>query len=621
MILCKNCFEEYEEHLGMCHYCGYEEGDEADEPFILKPGSILNNRYVIGQKRGLGGFGITYKAWDMQTNMVLAVKEYYLASCATRQQGTQDVIVNAEKNMKEFLHFKNRFLEEARCTAKFNQSNNIVNVYDFFEEHNTAYMVMEYLDGISLDKLMETRQLTMEETIYFINKITEALVDVHKANIIHRDISPDNVFLLKNGKIKLYDFGAARLSLQNDALTRVVKRGFAPIEQYRSDKVQGPWTDIYALGATAYYILTGVKPIESTDREAQKVDPLPSPMSLNPNIPEGVNNAILRAMSVEIPLRFQNLDEFSQALNGTKVIRDVVAERKLRKLKRAVSLALACFVLFVGTYVALNVVLNDLKSETLPDSTIQIWCELPDDEQSASSKTTAMQQIISTFNNSYPNVEIEIQYYNSDTYSEAIAQAYEDDALPTLFESTDIDDEILDKTLNVTDAISLLTGNEILLFTNDETNYNFNKQFPTGFIIEIKYTNTNVDKISNSTDYETQKDAFLNFALEEFYGTSADYMDIQNTLPAQFEMTKADETKISAQYTNFWSIGECDDDEYKSATRLLAFFMSDNAQDNLHIQYFDNVLPLNYQTLTQSYIVTFDDFSYFFENIDEIVFN
>ncbi|MFI3326901.1 MAG: serine/threonine-protein kinase [Clostridia bacterium] len=616
MKRCNNCFEEYNENLDMCPLCGYEIGDDPEEVYFLKPSTILHNRYIIGYALGFGGFGITYKAWDINLNTAVAIKEYFYASLATRDENTQDVIVNSEKKIEEFMHFKDAFLDEARCTAKFNKSSNIVNVYEYFEEHQTAYMVMEFLVGSPLNSIMKKENLSVESALDYTNQVISALKDVHKENIIHRDISPDNIFVLNGGKVKLIDFGAARSAFSETELTQILKPGFAPQEQYRSDDKQGPWTDIYALGATTYYMLTGVKPVESTNRISINEDPLESPKALNPEISENINNTILRAMSIEIHLRFQNLDEFENALNGKVIVRDVVGERKRRKFRRTLGLSIASFCLLIGVFCIVNMFINNIENETLPTCSIEIWYELPADEDLASSKINSFEQITNTFTSSYSNVEINIVYYESGTYEQAIENAYSTGDMPNLFESSYISEEITESSMSTKNAISQLSSTEKTFLTS----YNDYTKFPTGFIISIKYKNTTFEQEDSSEAFENSQSNFLEELIEEYEGTSADYMDIQTTLPARFTMEQVNTDEIVAQYTDLWSVSSCDDDQYKVASKFLSFLISDYAQDYLHIQYHSDSFPLNTQTLLDSYVFTFDDFSEFFENFKIIVF-
>ena len=261
--LCISCFKNIG-NTTICPYCGAEQKTRPKEAFHLYPKTILKNRYYIGEVIGYGGFGVTYKALDMRLNETVAIKEYFPAGFVNRVPGETDVIKFPGEKGERFEEGKEKFLNEARNTAKFSDNPNIVNVFDFFEANITAYMVMEYLEGILLKDYIKQNsgKLDVKSSLEITNKVLDGLKEVHKAGIIHRDISPDNIMLTTDNKVKLFDFGAARFSSteQESTYSIIIKQGYAPPEQYRSKSKQGPYTDIYAVGAMLYSMLTGKIP-------------------------------------------------------------------------------------------------------------------------------------------------------------------------------------------------------------------------------------------------------------------------------------------------------------------------------------------------------------------------
>ena len=408
---------------------------------------VLNDRYVVGEVLGFGGFGITYKAWDKSLNTVVAIKEYYYTGVVSRQPGTQPVLVYAQNRRAEFQHFLTRFLDEARHTAKFISNKNIVNVFEFFEANNTGYMVMEFLDGVPLNEFLKHNSMDTEQCITVMQSIFAALKSVHAAGIIHRDISPDNIYLCSNGTVKLIDFGAARFSKHETQqimkLTQVMKPGFSPPEQYQSISEQGPWTDIYALGATLYYMITGIKPEESTNRKTE--DNLVPPKDLKPDIPDYINDTILRAMAVDMHMRFSSVEEFEKALTKEKKVLNVAKEKKRRGKNRLIGLAAAILVIIIGLSGFAYNYNQQMLAETLPDCTIELWYALPGSDLSDEAKNRSFKEIMKIFNDSFPNVTIELKPYNNADYTNAINTSYKKDALPTLFESTGMDESIIKK--------------------------------------------------------------------------------------------------------------------------------------------------------------------------------
>lgn len=330
--LCISCFRRLNPGQSNCPYCGYLQSDIPKEKFHLAPKTVIHNRYVIGHACGTGGFGITYKALDLQLNEVVAIKEFFPSGMVQRVPGEKNIIVFGNKR-DAFEKEKERFLLEARTISKFAGNENIVDVYNYFEENQTAYIVMEFLDGISLKDYLKQcgGKLDLKTAVEITQEILKGLKVIHQNKIIHRDVSADNVMLTLNNKIKLFDFGAARISSEEDKTrTVVVKKGYAPPEQYRNKSKQGPYTDVYAAGALFYLMLTGELPAESVDRAANNEKVLP-PSKLVPGIPSYIDHAIMKALAIKPELRFRNADEFLRALVQQKEV--LTPERELKKRK------------------------------------------------------------------------------------------------------------------------------------------------------------------------------------------------------------------------------------------------------------------------------------------------
>ncbi len=315
--LCGNCFQPTA-GAGPCPHCGYDEAADAGRfPLALAVGSVLNGRYILGRTLGQGGFGITYVAQDVQTGQRVAIKEYFPETMVTRTQG-HTVSAFSGQRQENFLYGKQCFLAEAQTLAQFNGVENIVGVHSYFEENGTAYFVMEFVDGVSFQKYLHQMggKVSWEEVKSILFPIMDALSIVHSQGIIHRDISPDNICITRNGTTKLLDFGAARYSLgdRSRSLDVVLKAGYAPKEQYTRRGRQGPYTDVYSMAATFYYALTRRLPPESVDREEE--DDLILPSSLGIRIPADAEAALEKGLAVRAADRYQTMEEFRRALSG-----------------------------------------------------------------------------------------------------------------------------------------------------------------------------------------------------------------------------------------------------------------------------------------------------------------
>ena len=282
--------------------------------YSLQRNTGLIGRYVIQEVLGQGGFGITYLGIDKLYGNKVAIKEYYPQKIAMRKAQYEDVVTVTsieEKNNDE--KGKKRFLDEAQVMARFNKNEGIVKILDFFEANNTAYIVMEYLEGITLKQYLgKYGVLQFRNLIEMMLPLLEALIEIHSQGLIHRDISPDNIMVQHNGKLKLMDFGAARDYTEsgNKSLTVILKPGYAPPEQYQTHGVQGPWTDIYALCATIYKCLTGITPPDAIARVMD--DKFKEPDQLDGKLSPDIKKILWKGMNIFPEERYQDIGEFGE---------------------------------------------------------------------------------------------------------------------------------------------------------------------------------------------------------------------------------------------------------------------------------------------------------------------
>lgn len=321
---CMGCMEMYGDEFEICPHCGYIEGTPVEVALHMEPKTLLYNRYIVGKVLGFGGFGVTYIGWDGKLEQKVAIKEYLPSEFSTRMPGQSQVTVfNGEKN-EQFYDGMNKFVEEAKRLAKFQNESGIVKVFDSFTENDTAYIIMEYLDGETLtERLKREKTIPEDEAIEMFMPIMASLENVHAEGILHRDIAPDNIFLTSAGEVKLIDFGASRYATTSHSrsLTVIIKPGYSPEEQYRSRGDQGPHTDVYAIGATLYKAITGKTPPDAMERrakfEGQNKDILEEPHRINKQISAVREVAILNAMNVRVEDRTPNIKTFMSELSAT----------------------------------------------------------------------------------------------------------------------------------------------------------------------------------------------------------------------------------------------------------------------------------------------------------------
>ena len=286
--------------------------------YCLRKGTRIIGRYTIEGVLGQGGFGITYLGMDELHKKKVAIKEFFPQGIVTRNIEYEDTVTVTLVGEKEnYDKGKERFLKEAQTMAMFSKDKGIVKALDFFEINNTAYIVMEYLEGVTLKQyLRENKRIAAEDLVELLVPLIEALDEIHSQGLIHRDISPDNIMVLPDGRIKLMDFGAARdyTEFGEKSLSIVLKPGYAPPEQYQTHGIQGPWTDIYALCATMYKCITGENPPDAIDRLVD--DHLKKISAFGISVSPQIEKAIIKGMSVAAKDRYQNVGDFCEDLYG-----------------------------------------------------------------------------------------------------------------------------------------------------------------------------------------------------------------------------------------------------------------------------------------------------------------
>ena len=320
-----------------CSECGRPYGSVETEPFALKPGTILDGKYLVGEMLGQGGFGITYIGFDLLLEQKVAIKEYYPMSTGmvSRENSTTVVWSSAVMQKSGMEKGFDSFLKEARKMAKLGGIPGVVGVKSVFIQNETAYIVMDFIEGETLlKKLQREGPMDYGTCISLMTPIMQALAEVHKHGIIHRDISPDNIMVQNDGRLILLDLGAAKdLDIQGkdgnmQSSQMVAKQGFSPVEQYGRDGKIGSWTDVYAMAATIYYCCTGVLPPSATDRT------IGDTLTCRPRLTKEEFDVLAFCMSVLPQNRPQNMDALLQIVTHpagkTPPVRDVPKTEPVR---------------------------------------------------------------------------------------------------------------------------------------------------------------------------------------------------------------------------------------------------------------------------------------------------
>ena len=651
---CLNCFNLFDivysdkEEREVCPYCGYCEGTPPKELYHLYPGvGLYNNRYVIGTCIGFGGFGITYKAWDNVLETVVAVKEYYPTGLVQRVPGKPQVIIYTGESKEEYMQGLERFLDEAKNMAKFVDNPNIVHVDAFFEENNTAYLVMEYLPGMTLKSYLKSKggRIGCEEVIPIADAVITALKEIHAGGIIHRDISPDNIMLCNDGRIKLLDFGAARFSDADQERTRsiILKPGFAPPEQYQAKSKQGPWTDIYALCATVYRAITGVLPDESVNRVIE--DTVQSPIQIYSDIPERISNTVMKGMSIYPEIRFSNVDELKKALDGEKKVMEPKKELRVRRMKRTITVGIALLIVVSMSLYVYNMYKNKKADVVMNSADISIWIAV-DDQMNEDGAKAMMDSGIEAFTSSQEKVNVNYKFIPEDQYGSELLKAYENGEMPTIFQAQYATKEIMEDAASVDKVYEYMEksgSDDCYLLENYKNSIEESKKIPLSFEAPIVYVkrSSEVKNIDNLTisDYkqiesmsddsfyisESAEDMLLSslnsdensqniddkrkkewkklggseiykqFLSDDkllyYFGSTEDYKFVNDSWAGRYKIVKIESDSVYVEPTNELSISRTtSDDESRAASLLISYMLKQGAQEALFLgtSYSDN---------------------------------
>ena len=655
IVRCVNCFYEYNEMYTSCPYCNYKKGSNAGEGVYLNPGTMLKRRYKVGQVIGSGGFGIIYKAWDKERNTVVAVKEFFQSGLVSRVLDSQQIFLVAKSRAEEFFDGKRRFMEEAVRIGEFAGHPNIVSIFDAFEENNTVYQVMEYLQGVTLGTYIEKVNPSIQEKVDIILRIGDAINALHSCGILHRDVSPDNIMIPHNfpqEDVKLFDFGAARFSVnERDSLqTRVMKPGFSPPEQYGPGSKQNNQIDVYALGATLYNILTGIMPEESTNRK--NGDKLPSPKALNGEIPETISNAVLTAVALEPHLRFESISEFQKALvSKESVLTPNDKMKRLRKKRSKIILSFSACII-IGFAIIGFLFIREIDSTTLPDSSINLLYPISGDEAADSALEKSLNSIVDDFKSMYPNVTITKKGIAQDEYADEISRLLQRGNYPAVFDSTMLDPDTLGSALDLSSIVGNEERNNCYFLDNYSRHFPDRRRMPTGFTVSALYINrqlcnydrAGVDDINTLLasmpfaianrglscndlyidDFKSVfgsgyslvgRERFVNDETGAYFSSTSEYQTLLRDMPGRFKLLYVDGESVSAEFNCLWSIMPGSNAEQKAARRFMQYMLSDNAQHFYHIGGQSGLLPVNKQTII-SFSEIYVDFSQFFANIE-----
>lgn len=354
MKICMGCMNQVSDNDKICPACGYDQSNVREKSYYLDPGTIIGGKFIVGKALEYGGYTVKYLGFDAEAQHKVIISEYLPSDFSTRSDGESEVTIYSGDAYEQFSHGLETFLNEGNKIQQLADTQGVAKVYDCIAENDTGYVISEYLVGTTLKEVLDTGKVyKSEEAKQFISQILIGLIKVHPLDIIHCDISPETIVVTAEGEIKLMDFGATRYvtTANSKSLAIILKQGYAPEEQYRSRGVRGPWTDVYALGAVMYRMITGKVPVESVDRAL--LDELKTPTQLGISIPQNIENAMMNALNVYQKDRTPSAQVFLEELNSAQVKRIHVKNKKndvgkFPKWAKGLVAVLACVIVGVG---------------------------------------------------------------------------------------------------------------------------------------------------------------------------------------------------------------------------------------------------------------------------------
>lgn len=329
MKYCMGCMMEMEEHLQVCPHCGYDEGNAVQESYYLTPGTVIGGKYIVGKALKYGGYTVKYIGLDAEHDRRVMIGEYLPSDFSTRSQGESMVTIYSGDALDQFQQGLVTFLNEGNRIQQLGDMPGIARVYDCIAENDTGYVISEYLEGRTLKEVLDAGKVFQpKEAASLICSILKGLSRLHPQDIIHCDIAPETIMLTTDRKVKLLDFGATRYvtTANSKSLAIILKQGYAPEEQYRSQGQRGPWTDVYALGAVMYRMITGKVPTESVERALE--DDLQEPSKLGIAMHPSMENALMNALNVYQKDRTPSAEAFYRELTSKNTQRVKVKQRK-----------------------------------------------------------------------------------------------------------------------------------------------------------------------------------------------------------------------------------------------------------------------------------------------------
>lgn len=582
---------------------------EPEQDFYLAPGTILNKKYRIKRSIGSGGFAITYEAYDKVMAERVAVKEFYPKGYVNRRPGETKVRICTGSKKDDYDLWKEQFLKEARNTRNLSENEDvakekdIIKVYDCFEENQTAYMIMEYVDAPLLKDKLKEGKMTEDTACGYMRALLKALVKVHRYGMVHADISPDNIFITGTDSVKLFDFGAARLLGGDSSGDPLGKPGYAPPEQYDRNNQPAVSMDIYAAGAVFYEMLTGKRPIDAQRR--LKGERLKKPGEYGVLVSAQIEKTMFRALALRPQDRFLTVQAFQRAI-------------KIKDLKKF-AIPAAVVVVAAGMVVASRMISADkskLDFGNMESERLSVWlCA----EEKTGEKLSEM--LMESVQKEWEQITVDVRVISGETYTDQLTEAAKKDKLPDVFCTDGIPaSEYCTELSDLIDSMELSSYLYLERLKDQEEVY----ELPTALQIGTVYiSREKEEQLPAYFDYASlweqrerlgfadDPDAFAKFAdsRDPVCLIAGDLSDMEKVEEVTIEkIPSADfaalpilkEGKVTGSLINHYGIKKCEDiNKNQAGMALLSMLFSDGMQSAYYMNNEEGI-PLN-KTIFEEY--------------------
>ena len=583
---CRKCGKENKESAVFCVFCGCSFELEEEDPMHLKRQTLLaNGRYLIKGTMKSDDRVISYRAYDSETETDVVIREYFPKHLVNRMMDDDEVMVNSSilEGQREYRDGMHDFTEKARLAKRIPESKNFCKVLDIFEANNTAYVVMELLNGMTLREYVEQRgynNIPKDIAQIYMNQLLDATELLHNEGLIHCGICPEHIFICDDGTLKIIAFEDISLSQRKYAANDFfLNPGYSAPEQYTDEEKAGTWTDMYSVGATLYFLYTGKVPAEGPDR--LKKDPLVPLSEVDPSIPNNINAAVLSAMMPVVKERPQTVKDFRKKLENKNGKAPKL--NKKRKSKKGLLVALILLLLFGGgAYGGYYLWTNGYL---VSGNNLTVWLAVSEDADVAKAEKERYEQVFSLYRSKKTKMKITVVTVPENEIVEKFLKADAENR-PDLMEVVQPTDELYEQLSDISFLQDALMSSRDALNVAKKTG---NKVFPLSRAISLVLLTPDTTT-ENGVQMSSVKEFVEGEGKRYVLCDSSAFRTAKKALYEEIEVSPAENGTV--WYSDFFGVNRRSVAQEKEAKALLQYLASSDAQKVLHIQQASDMIPV-----------------------------